>query len=69
MKLAQDFILHLRYFICYIKIVIIKTFPHKAERSKFVKYLKRIASRSADIAGDLRSPLHDTGLNKLTNRL
>lgn len=67
MKLAENFILHLRYFICHIKIVIIKTSPHIAERSKYVEYLKRIASRSADIAGDLRSPLHKT-LNKLTNK-
>lgn len=36
MKLAENFILHLRYFICYIKIVIIKTSPHIAERSKYV---------------------------------
>lgn len=50
MKLAENFILHLRYFICYIKIVIIKTSPHIAERSELVKYPKFIA-------GDLRSPL------------
>lgn len=68
MKLAENFILHLRHFICYIKIVIIKTSPHIAERSEYVEYLKRIASRSADIAGDLWSPLHDTGLKKLTNK-
>lgn len=37
MKLAEDFILHLRYFIRYIKAVIIKTSPHIAERSKFVE--------------------------------
>lgn len=60
MKLAENFILHLRYFICYIKAVIIKTSPHIAERSEFVKYPKCIA-------GDLRSPLHKT-LNKLTNK-
>ena len=36
MKLAENFILHLRHFICYIKIVIIKTSPHIAERSKYV---------------------------------